>query len=134
MICIAASHQLFSNPLSNQAEALTGVWVLESGDRLYGARSEHRMQMLFAPDCGLLCRRPDHTVCFAVPRAHQQDAHLHLTRTIITARPPAGVDYDKLLMDAAANGTIDGKALLEQALDARPGPSEPACLVWSSPV
>lgn len=52
-----------------QAEALTGVWVLESGDRLYG------------------------------------------------------VDYDKLLMDAAANGTIDGKALLEQALDARPGPT-----------
>lgn len=67
-------------------------------------------------------------------RAHQQDAHLHLTRTIISARPPAGVDYDKLLMDAAANGTIDGKALLKQALDARPGPSEPACLVWYSPV
>lgn len=112
------------------------MWVLESGDRLYGARSQHRTQMLFAPDRDVLCRRPDHTVCSAVPRAHQQDirAHLQPTRAIISARSSAGVDYDKLLIDAAANGTIDGKALLEQALDARPGPSEPACLVWSSPV
>jgi hypothetical protein len=56
---------------SEQADALAGTWVLESGDRLYG------------------------------------------------------LDYDKLLLDAAANDTIDPKALLEQALDAQPGPSEP---------
>lgn len=53
-----------------QAAALEGVWVLESGDRLYG------------------------------------------------------VHYDELLKEAAANETVDAQAMLQAAMDVKPGPSE----------